>query len=216
MEVLCNTCKRPPRTALTQKVLPALELHAMHEHPLVRLAPDKARLVHGGIKIRGAADILAVLDAVSPVLLVELPRLLLAGRADFTAFVDIPPKPVVVLPVCLHRILHALRRVGFEVLRDCFLRPFDDPCQDGGACVLKKIIRIVLDIRIPHDMGIEGNHNQPAPDAVIVRADLRQVVGIQHQCIPSLKTCISRRTRRSKFLKSVSFSECQNEDSMNG
>ena len=51
----------------------ALELHAMHEHPLVRLASDKARLVHGGIKIRGAADILAVLDAVSPVLLVELP-----------------------------------------------------------------------------------------------------------------------------------------------
>ncbi len=107
MEVLCTIRKRPPRTALTQKVLPALELHAMHEHPLVRLAPDKARLVHGGIKIRGAADILAVLDAVSPVLLVKLPRLLLVGKVNFTAFVDIPPKPVVVLPVCLHRILHA-------------------------------------------------------------------------------------------------------------
>ena len=30
------------------------------------------------------------------------------------------------------------------------------------------------------------------------------------------KAHISRRTRRSKFLKSVSFSECQNEDLMNG
>ena len=67
---LCPDRTRLPSTALTQKVLSALELHAMHEHPFVRLAPYKARLVHGGIKIRGAADVPAVRHAVTLVLLV--------------------------------------------------------------------------------------------------------------------------------------------------
>ena len=39
--------------------------------------------------------------------------------------------------------------------------------------------------------------------------------GAGEMCIRD-RMCISRRTRRSRFLKSVSFSECQSEDLMNG
>ena len=44
-----------------------------------------------------------------------------------------------------------------------------------------QIIRIVLDIRIALDPGIEGDHDQPPPDTVIIGPYLRQMVGIENQ-----------------------------------
>ena len=68
-----------------------------------------------------------------------------------------------------------------EVCLDGFLRTIDDPGHDVGTGILVKVIRIVLDVGLPGDLGIEGNDDQTPPDTIIVCTDLRQVVGIQHQ-----------------------------------
>ena len=44
-----------------------------------------------------------------------------------------------------------------------------------------QVIRIVLDIVFPGDLRIEGNHDQPSPDAIIIGTHLRQMVRVQHQ-----------------------------------
>ena len=47
--------------------------------------------------------------------------------------------------------------------------------------VFYKIIRIVLPVMFPGNLCIEGDHNQPSPDAGIHRTHLRQMVGVQHK-----------------------------------
>ncbi len=39
----------------------------------------------------------------------------------------------------------------------------------------------IFDVAFLCDFCVEGNDDEPAPDAVIVSADLRQMVGVQHQ-----------------------------------
>ena len=66
-------------------------------------------------------------------------------------------------------------------------------------------------------MAIDIDNEVAVDQQVYLAADIQRMLGIgKSKSIPSLKTCTSRRTRRSKSLKSVSFSEYRSEDSMNG
>ena len=65
-------------------------------------------------------------------------------------------------------------------------------------------------------MAADVDNEVAVDQQVYLAGDILRMLGIGKSKSYTLKTCISRRTRHSKFLKSVSFSECQNEDSMNG
>ena len=91
------------------------------------------------------------------------------------------PQPVVLFAVCVDRILYALRKPGLEPCINRLLRAFDHPLQDVAAGLLKKEIRIILDVAVTDDLRIEGDYDQPAPDTVIISPDLRKMVGIKDQ-----------------------------------
>ena len=74
-----------------------------------------------------------------------------------------------------------------EVCLDGFLRSIDDPGHDVGTGILVKVIRIVLDVGLSGDLGIEGDNDQTPPDTIIVCTDLRQVVGVQDKSVGRLE-----------------------------
>ncbi|GFI30422.1 hypothetical protein IMSAGC013_01812 [Lachnospiraceae bacterium] len=91
------------------------------------------------------------------------------------------PKPVIVLPVFRYGILHALWKGYPEIVPYGFPRALNNPRHDIRRGVFYKIIRIVLPVMFPGNLCIEGDHNQPSPDAGIHRTHLRQMVGVQHK-----------------------------------
>ena len=66
-----------------------------------------------------------------------------------------------------------LGKVRLEMGIDSLFRPLDNPLHDGGAGLVHEVIGVVLDVAFPCDLRIERNDDKPAPDAVIVSADLR-------------------------------------------
>lgn len=56
-----------------------------------------------------------------------------------------------------------------------------DPFQDCAAGLIEQEIGIILDVRFPFNPGIERDHDQPPPGTGVDCADLRQMVGIEHQ-----------------------------------
>ena len=90
---LTVTCK-----ALNE-ITSRFEFHAMHETSLIRLVSVKSCLFNGCIKVSRTTDILTALNAVSTILLIELPRLFFQIRAKFTAVCKEMSKPVIVLTV---------------------------------------------------------------------------------------------------------------------
>src|SRR5699024_1499337 len=98
---------------------------------------------------------------------------------------------------CVDSILDALRKFGLEPCINRLLRTFDHPFQYVAAGLLIKEIRIILDIAVTDDLRIEGDHDQPAPDTVIICSDLRKMIGIKDQ-----RVARNERERRLVFLLS--------------
>lgn len=47
--------------------------------------------------------------------------------------------------------------------------------------MIEQIIRVVLDIAFPGNLGVKRDDNQPSPRPVIIGGNLGQVIGIQNQ-----------------------------------
>ena len=60
---------------------------------------------------------------------------------------------------------------------------FDDPGQHRLSSVLIQILTVVLDIRLPVNLGVKRDHDKPPPDSVIRGANLGKMVGIKDQCM---------------------------------
>ena len=153
----------------------------MHKDPGAGLPSDVAGLLNCRIKVRGAAGILSVLDAIGPVLLVKLPGLLRQFLSGLTALAQEMPQPVIIFPVVLNGCFHDLRQIRLEMQGNRLLGSLDDPLQDVTAGLLIEIIRIILDVAVADDLCIEGNDDQSPPDAIIVGTNLRQVVRVEDQ-----------------------------------
>ena len=60
-------------------------------------------------------------------------------------------------------------------------RAFDDPAQDCSAALLVEVVGVVLDVAVALNDRVKRDHNKPSPCTGIQSADLRQVIGIEHQ-----------------------------------
>ena len=52
----------------------------------------------------------------------------------------------------------------------------DDPSQNAFSGIFIQVLAVILDVGLPLDLGNEGNHDEPAPDAVIRCGNTRQMV----------------------------------------
>ena len=155
----------------------------MHQDPGAGLPSDIASFLDCRIKVRGAAGILSVLDAIGSILLIQLSGFLRQVLAGLTALTQEMSQPVVIFPIVFNRCLHDLRQFRLEVQGNGLLGSLDDPLQNVAAGLLIEIIRIVLDIAVADDLGIEGNDDQTPPDSVVVGSDLGQMVRVEDQCM---------------------------------
>ena len=94
-------------------------------------------------------------------------------------------KPVILRTVLRDSFLHTFRHGNFVVKRNDLLGTLNDPRQNAFTSVLVKVLTIVFDVAVAFNLGIEGYDNQPAPDTVIGGADLREMVRVEHQRMPS-------------------------------
>ena len=97
------------------------------------------------------------------------------------------PQPVIVLPIVLNGCLHDPRHLCLEMQGNRLLGALDNPLQDVAAGLLIEIIRIVLDIAVADDLGIEGNDDQSPPDPVVIGADLGKMVRVEDQRVRRCK-----------------------------
>lgn len=138
-------------------------------------------LLQSGIEIRRAPSIFTGLQAVRAILLVKLPGFFRKNRIRIAAVRNEMPEPVILLAVGINGITNALRKRRLEVLINCLLRAFDDPCHDGRTGFLYQVLRIILNVCFSGNLRVERDHHKPSSDTVVICPDTRQMVGIQHQ-----------------------------------
>ena len=134
-------------------------------------------LFQSAVEIRSAADGLVVLNTHQTLLIVQLAGLFLIGQRKVAMFLKELPQPVIGITVVINGVTDCFRKIGGN-------RPFrsrHDPLHDGGTYVIHEVIGIIFDVAFLRDFCIEGKKDELAPDAVIVSANLRQMVGIQYQ-----------------------------------
>ena len=113
--------------------------------------------------------------------LIQFTRFFLIRWINLTAFLQELPQPVIVLTICLNGSLYDIRKCCMEILINRSLRPFNNPAHNCRTCMLKQIIRIILDVTFTCNLCIEGNDHQPSPDTVIIGSHLREMVRIENQ-----------------------------------
>ena len=90
-------------------------------------------------------------------------------------------QPVIVLLVFLDGVLHHSGLDDLVIAGNDALCALDDPLKDRAARRFEQEVRIVLDVCFALDLGVEGDHDEPPPGALVNRPDPGQMVGIQHQ-----------------------------------
>ena len=133
------------------------------------------------VKIRGASRVLTGSDTVSAIGCVQIPGAFLQSLFDIAPLGKELFQPVAVLPVGSNRRFHTGRLFELEFLIDDLFRSLDNPCKDRFPAVLEQVIRIIFDIAVPFDFGIEWDHEKPPPGAGVIRPDLGQVVCVENE-----------------------------------
>ena len=96
-------------------------------------------------------------------------------------------EPVVLAAIFIDGLRHAVRYRNLVVQRDDFFGSFDDPCQYAFTGIFIQVLTVIFDVGFALDLGVERNHDKPAPDTIIGGGDAGQVVCIQHQRVAGLE-----------------------------
>ena len=118
------------------------------------------RRLNGSVKIRGAPRILAHLIAIAAISVVNLTRFCFIRRIDFAAVIQKVGQPVVVLLVFLDGVLHYLGLDDFVIAGDDALCALDDPRKYSAARRFEQEVRIVLDVGLALNLGVERENVQ--------------------------------------------------------
>lgn len=140
----------------------------------------KAALLQCVVEFGGATGEVTVSETICTVLAVKLTGLLAQLRAKLVALLKEMGQPVIIAAIAVDGFLHHAGAVKAVILLDGFSRPFNNPLQDVRPRILLKISRIILDVPAALDGGVKGNDDAPPPNAVICRADSRQMISIKH------------------------------------
>ena len=82
---------------------------------------------------------------------------------------------------------HAVRHRDLVVEGDDLLGTLDHPRQNALTGVVVEVLAVVLDVGLALDLGVERDHDEPAPDAVVGGGDAGQVVRVQDQRVAGLE-----------------------------
>ena len=90
-------------------------------------------------------------------------------------------EPIIHAAILSNSVRHHLRRLDLELTLDNLFGTFDNPAHNCRPRIVVQVIRIILDVILPGDLRIEGNHDQPSPDTVIISPHLRQMVRVKYR-----------------------------------
>ena len=81
----------------------------------------------------------------------------------------------------LDSVTNALRNSQLEIAFNNLFRSLDYPRQRRTACFFSKVVRVIFDVRIALDFGIERYNYKPAPCTLVICSDPRKMICVQHK-----------------------------------
>ena len=144
--------------------------------------PPEAPPLELGVELDGAPGVFALGSGIGAVGLIQFRRLAFLALVHLAVGVDELSEPVVVPLVAVDGLLHDLGVPDLELGVVDLLRPLDDPGEDVFAALLVEDVAVVLDVVVVLDeLVVEGDDDDPSPDAVVHPFDLGKVVGVEDE-----------------------------------